>query len=410
MKKFINSFALLLILVLSVQSLNAQTVTGKVLYQDDTTRPINNVVVVLRNIDNNSFQTYTTGGDGYYEFTNVPNGNYFLKGTKSSVGAGVTMLDAYLVFLYINGLYNFTPIQFLGADVNGNGHVNMSDFRLIVNHILRNTPFPVGPWSFESKTFAVSYLKDGVPHGLGGTCSGDVGGAFVPTVNNTAALPVAQEGTINVTNGEPFTTRILTHSDLSIKSAGIIINYPSELLQIESIEFKGNDYEYNIEDGQIRLVWGDPNSDAINFSDGESLITIHAVGTEAFKKGMSATLTLDGNTSLVNTKSEESGNLSFASPVIKYGNPVLKVSNFPNPFTTSTKLSIYAPEEGYATIEVYSPIGQLVKNISVGQMNIGSHEIDLDASQLAKGYYICKMRIQTKSGELSNSIRILKAE
>ena len=205
-------------------------------------------------------------------------------------------------------------------------------------------------------------------------------------------------------------TRILTHSDLSIKSAGIIINYPSELLQIESIEFKGNDYEYNIEDGQIRLVWGDPNSDAINFSDGESLITIHALGTEAFKKGMSATLSLDGNTSLINTKNEESGNLSFASPVIKYGNPVLKVSNFPNPFTTSTKLSIYTPEEGYATIEVYSPIGQLVKTISVGQMNIGSHEINLDASQLAKGYYICKMRIQTESGELSNSIRILKAE
>lgn len=410
MKKISNSLVFILIAILSVQTLKAEVVSGTVLYQDDPLRPINNVMVVLKNVDNNSIQTVTTGANGYYEFTYVPNGNYFLKGTKSTTGSGVTLLDAYLVFLNIAGLYTFTPIQFLGADVNGSGKINTADFNLIVRHILSNTPFPVGPWSFETKIFTISNFKEGVPLGIGGTCSGDVGGSFIPTVNNTPALPVAQEGSINTSKGEPFTTRILTHSDMAITGAGIIINYPADLLNIESVEFKGVDYEYEIQDGQIRLVWGNPNTEPINFQDGESLITIHGVSTDAFNKGMNAILTLDGNTCFMDATNHEVSNLKFASPVINYDNPSLKLSNYPNPFATSTRLSFYTPESGNVLIEVYSTTGQMVKNISIGHTEAGSHEISLDASQLAKGYYMCKMRIQSGSSELTNTIRILKAE
>ncbi len=410
MKKIITSLALILIAMLSVQTVKALNVDGKVLYQGDSTRPINNVNVMLKNLDNGGIQTYVTGGNGFYEFLNVSNGNYSLTCTKTQAGGGVTFLDATLVFLNIIGFYQFTPIQFLGSDVNGSNSITWSDYNLIVSHILFNTAFPIGPWTFESQYFTISNLKDGVPKGTGGTCSGDVGGTFVPTVNNTPALPVAQEGAINVTSGEPFTTRILTHNDLSINGAGILINYPEELMNIETIEFKGANYQYNIENGQIRIVWGDPSTEPINFNEGETFITIHGTSTEAFKQGMTATLSLDGNTSLMNTSNQEVSGLSFASPVLKYNSPSLKLSNYPNPFVTSTKLSIYTPETGNAIIEVYSSSGQLVKNIAAGNMNAGYNEVNLDASQLAKGYYMCKLRIQATGGEISNTIRILKAD
>lgn len=410
MKKIITSLVLLLITLLSVQTLQAEDVNGKVLYQGDSTRPISNVIVVLKNLDNGGVQSFTTGGTGYYEFLNVPNGNYMLKGTKSQAGGGVTFLDATLVFLNIMGFYQFTPIQFLGSDVNGSNSITWSDYNLIVSHILFNTAFPIGPWTFESPTFTISNFKEGVPKGIGGTCSGDVGGTFVPTVNNTPALPVALEGTINVSDGEPFTTRILTKSALSFNGAGIIINYPSELMNIESIEFKGADYQYNIENGQIRIVWGDPNTAPVQFNDGETFITIHGTTTEAFKQGMTATISLDGNTSLMNSSNQEVTDLHFASPVLKYNNPALKLSNYPNPFAASTKLSIYTPQTGAATIEIFNAAGQLSKSIQVGNLNVGYHEVNLDASQLSKGYYICKLRVQTNDGELSNTIRILKAE
>jgi len=410
MKKIIITLVATLIAALSVQTLNAQDVSGQVLYQDDPNRPISNVIVSLKNIDNNSFQTVTTGGNGYYEFFNVPNGNYILTGTTSNPPGGVTVLDAVLVAQYLQGQIAFNDIQLLAADVNGSGNVTWGDHQLILNHIRKGTGFPIGPWTFMTETFTISNFKEGIPHGLGGTCSGDVGGTFVPTVNNTPALPIAQEGLLNVSSEQNFSAEIQIKNDLTIKAAGIIIDYPSELLQIESIDFKGSDYDYDIENGQIRIVWCHPNATSINFNTGEAFITIHGVTSSAFKNGMAVNFSLNGNSSLINTSNEEVNNLKFSSPVIKYGNPSMKLSNYPNPFTTSTKLSIYNASEGNASVELYSASGQLVKNISIGKLNAGYQEVSLEASELTKGYYVCKLRVQTSNGELTQTIRIMKAD
>jgi len=412
MKTKFTLVALLLLAIISSSALKAANISGKALYQGDTLRPIGYVTVTLKNVDNNSILVYNTGADGFYHFSDIPSGNYTLTGTTSIAGGGGTFYDAALVYLYLAKVIGLSPIQLLAADVNDNGKVEMGDYNMILNHILRNKPFPAGTWRFEISSFTISDLKaaDVQPKGLGGTCSGDVGGVFVPTANSAPALPVAQEGSINVTGGEAFTTNILTHNDLSITGAGLVINYPSDLLQIESVEFKGADYEYNIEGGQIRLIWGNPDAAPINFNSGEAFITIHGTSTAAFKEGMSASISMDGSTSLVNASNKNETNLKFASPLIKFGKPSLKLSNYPNPFKNSTRLSIYAPEAGKAIIEVYSTSGQLVKKFSAGEINAGNQEVNLDASQLTKGYYICKVRIQSATSEFTDSLRLLKAE
>lgn len=403
---------LLLSAFITVQTSIASDVTGKVLYQGDVNRPIGNVVVILKNMNDNSVKTFKTENDGSYQFTNLNAGNYVVTGTTTAEGSGVTYYDATMVFLHLVGLYQFTPIQLMAADVNGSGNVNWTDYNLIVKFILKGTPFPVGPWKFESTTFPITNLKsaDYDPKALGGTCSGDVGGAFVPQIRNTPALPVAQDGTIEVSGSEPFTTRILTQNALSINGAGLVINYPSDLVQIESIEFKGTDYEYNIENGQIRLVWGNPETTPVDFGEGETFITIHGVSTSDFKQGMTASIGLDGNTSLISASNQEVTNVKFASPLIRFGKQTVRFSNYPNPFANSTKLSVFSPESGNATIEIFNSTGQFVKSIPAGVINAGYHEVDLDASQLAKGSYICKLRIQTEKSELTNTIRLLKAK
>ncbi|MEI6062037.1 MAG: carboxypeptidase regulatory-like domain-containing protein [Bacteroidota bacterium] len=409
MKNVFNSLIFLLLSILSFNTASAYDLSGTVLYQGDATRPINNVSVALKNIGNNSIQTFTTGGNGFYQFTNVPNGSYILSGTTSLPGGGVTLYDAALVFLHMLGYYQYTPLQFLASDVDGSGTITWTDYNMIIYHILVGTPFPVGPWRFETSVFAITNLKDGVPHGLSGTCSGDIGGTFVPTTNTTPALPLAQEGILNITTGKPFTTNILTQDELLITGAGLIINFPSELLQVESVEFKGVDFQYNIKDGQIRLIWGNPNTTPLHFKEGESFVTIHGLSTSSFSQGMKAGLSLDGDCSILNTSNQEMTNLHFASPVIEYGNPSLKISNFPNPFSNSTKISISTPVQGTATIEIFAASGQLVKSLSVGNMDSGYHEVNIDASTMAQGYYLCKTSIDTGTTIISNTIRILKS-
>ncbi len=410
MKNRFTFLTLLLLSIFSASTLKAADISGKALYQGDAARPIGYCMVTMKNIDDNSIQAFKTGADGVYQFANVPNGNYILTGTTNIAGVGGTFYDAALVYLYLAKAISLSPIQLLAADVDANGKVEMNDFKLILNHILTKKAFSAGQWRFEIASFTISNLKAVEPRGLGGTCSGDVGGSFVPTANNLPALPVTQEGVINVSGEDTFTTKILTHNNLSIKGAGLIINYPSDLLEIESVEFKGADYEYNIEGGQIRLIWGNPDVAPINFNDGETLITIHGKSTASFKEGMTASISMDGSTSLVNTSNKQESNLKFASPIIKFGKPSLKLSNYPNPFKNSTKLNIYSPEAGNAFIEIYSTSGQLVKKISAGELNAGYQEVNLDASLMTKGYYICKIRVKTVTSEFTDTIRLLKAE
>jgi hypothetical protein len=410
MKKTLNLVAVLIVTLLSLQNLTAGTIGGKVLYQGDSTRPIGNVIVALKNLGTNAIQTYTTTGNGIYQFSNVINGNYKLTGTTANVSGGVTYYDAVMVFLNILGVYQFSPMQFLGSDVNGSGTITWTDYNLIISHLLWGNPFPVGPWRFESPTFTISNFKDGVPNGLGGTCSGDVGGTFVPQYNNTPALPVAQAGTINFGSGEPFTTQMITNKQISITGAGIVITYPSELLNIKSVDFKGVDYQYNIEGNKINIVWGNPNTAAINFASGETFVTIHGITTAAFKTGMAATFGLDGNTSLIDATNQEVKNLSFATPLIQASNATLKLSNFPNPFKASTKLSIFNTEDGVANVEIFNATGQLVKTIAIGDLSAGYHEFNLETSQLASGYYVCILHLQNDLGESNKTIRLLKSE
>ncbi len=412
MKNKFTFVMLLMLALVSVQSLKAAELRGQALYQGDSARPIGYVMVTLKNIDNNSVQTFKTGADGTYTFTNLVAGNYIVTGTTNIASKGATYYDAMLLFLHLVGRLEFTPLQMLAADVNGSGNVNWQDYTLFLKNLLLGKPFPVDPWRFETKSIKLTDMKgtEYNPKGIGGTCSGDVGGTFVPTANTTPAVPVAQEGEISVSSGESFTTEIITRNPLSITGAGLIINYPSELLDIQSVEFKGTGYEYNIENGQIRVIWGDPNTQPVNFNAGEAFITIRGTSTSAFGEGMTANLNMDKNTSLVNASLQNESKLNFASPLIKFGKSALKLSNYPNPFKNSTKLNIYVPESGNATIEVYGTNGQLVKRISAGQLNAGYQEYTLEASQLAKGYYICKVRIQAKTSEYNNSLRLLKAE
>lgn len=410
-----NKFTYVMLFVLaciSVQTIKAADLRGQALYQGDSTRPIGYVELTLKNMDNNSVQTFKTGANGVYEFSNLAAGKYLLTGTTNIAAKSATYYDAILLFLHLIGRYEFTPIQTLAADVDGSGSVNYNDYNLFLKNILLRKPFPVTPWLFESKSITISGMKGAEynPKGLGGTCSGDVGGTFVPTANTTTAVPVAQEGDLSIGSGEAFTTQIITHNALSISGAGLIINYPSDLLQVESVEFKGNGYEYNISNGQIRLVWGDPTTTPVNFAEGESIITIKGTSTAAFNEGTTASISLDGSTSIVNAALQNESMLNLASPLLKFGKPSLKISNYPNPFKNTTRLTITSPEAGKAIVEVYNSNGQLVKGISAGEVNAGSQEINLDASQMAKGYYICKVRVQGKAAEFTNTMRLLKAE
>lgn len=408
MKKLLYALFVFAVVAISATTVFGETVNGYVLYQGDTTKPIGSVVVKLKNLDNNTVMNITTAANGYYEFLNVIPGNFKLSAETALPGGGVSFADATLVFLHLLGYYQFTPMQFLASDVNNSNSITWTDYNLIIWHLLFGTPFPAGPWKFEAVNFTISALKDKVPTGLGGTCSGDVGGTFVPTGRNIQAIPMAHSGVVNVSKGETFIYKLYTLDNLHINGTGTFINYPSDLIEVKAVDFKGTGFDYNITDNQVRIVWGNPETNPITFDQGEAFITITAVAKDNIETGTNCFFTLDGNTSLINPNNEEIKSLNFSSPYINFVSPSLKMSNFPNPFVSSTTISATLPFAGKAIIEVYGNSGSLVKTITVGNLSEGAQNIELSGDNMVAGSYVCKLILINGNQTESQSIRIVK--
>ncbi|QDA59451.1 S8/S53 family peptidase [Hymenobacter jejuensis] len=76
---------------------------------------------------------------------------------------------------------------------------------------------------------------------------------------------------------------------------------------------------------------------------------------------------------------------------------------YPNPFTGSTTITYNLAQEGPVSVEVYNAMGRKVKTLVTGAEAAGNHQVQFDASGLAKGTYLFKV----KTGETVNTQRLV---
>ncbi|HSR17716.1 MAG TPA: T9SS type A sorting domain-containing protein [Ignavibacteriaceae bacterium] len=69
--------------------------------------------------------------------------------------------------------------------------------------------------------------------------------------------------------------------------------------------------------------------------------------------------------------------------------------NYPNPFNPSTVINFQIPEAGFVTLKVYDILGKEVKTLVNENKHVGSYNIRFDASDLASGFYIYQIRINS---------------
>jgi hypothetical protein len=184
----IQALAVLLISLMALNlSAQVSTLYGTVSYHNDGIRVLPNVTVLLYNETGQLVATTISDVDGYYEFPDLPYGVYTLKGNCNLPAGGVSVVSALKVIQHLNGQQLLSPIQQLAADVNGDGLITNFDFlNILVSHLVHGNPFPAGEWIFEEVTAIVDGMKSaGNEKGIGGTSTGDTGGAFEPAISNT---------------------------------------------------------------------------------------------------------------------------------------------------------------------------------------------------------------------------------
>jgi hypothetical protein len=65
--------------------------------------------------------------------------------------------------------------------------------------------------------------------------------------------------------------------------------------------------------------------------------------------------------------------------------------NFPNPFNPRTNISFLLPKSGNVSLKIFNIVGQDIATLVNEKMDVGSFNIDFDASNLNSGIYFYRL-------------------
>lgn len=73
------------------------------------------------------------------------------------------------------------------------------------------------------------------------------------------------------------------------------------------------------------------------------------------------------------------------------GDNPLALANYPNPFNPTTTISFAMPQAGYAKLDIYNTLGQLVATLVEEKLEAGVHAVTWNASGQASGLYLYRL-------------------
>jgi len=162
------------------------TVSGYIKYKNNAQTPMNNCTVVLKDAQGQTVGTTTTNTQGFYEFTNVADGDYTVQITTTKNWGGLANFDVVRTRQHLAGIQGtITPlagIRLLSADVFALGSVNNFD----VVQMRRRLAVLSYSWAATDYVF---YPTNVTVNGANASlnvetlCSGDVDGSYTPPNN-----------------------------------------------------------------------------------------------------------------------------------------------------------------------------------------------------------------------------------
>lgn len=75
------------------------------------------------------------------------------------------------------------------------------------------------------------------------------------------------------------------------------------------------------------------------------------------------------------------------------------ISNYPNPFATTTRIQYSLPQAGRVSLKVYDAAGRELATLVSGERTAGNHTVIFQASRFGKGIYYYTLRTQSEKGQ-----------
>ncbi len=275
---------------------------------------------------------------------------------------------------------DWTPAAEAAADVSGNGEVNAFDAALILQYVVGMIDcFPADD-ACEDDAMVAKASK--------------TGGAAAMVASDAAYAAVKLGAMREVSGQENLSVPVsIDNVEGDVRSVTMTLTFDPAVTAVDGVTSA-------LPDGW-QLV--------SNIVDGE--IHVALVGSTPLVEGDIAELTV--RRLQPNADINIAGTMRFnESDVRTMEQMTLEVipaeftlhGNYPNPFGPRTTVAFDLPEDAEVSLEVYDVIGRRVMDIRSVEIPAGSNKsIDIDAGSLASGMYVYRLVVQTESGKISES-------
>ena len=389
------------------------TLTGVVYYANDYSTPLTGVTVNLIK-DGSVIATTTTGAGvvnmepvmGYYEFNNIAYGDYSINLSSSKPWGGVNATDALLVQL--NG--GFTPFVQTIADVNASSSITALDALLIKMRVVGMTSsFAAGDWKFNgnSEIFTFSAINNSKDYSA--LCVGDVNKSYIPTGLKETSLMSTAEGIENVSINESFTYDIRSNQTAQLGAMTLFMSYDQNRFEIEKVNTLLDGMKYVVNNGQIALAWSDLRSISVN--DNDPIISLQMRSKVAISDPTQI-FTIEAGSEFADPNAVKLNNYTVKMANVATttnGAKDLYITNYPNPFTSSTDIVYTLPETGKVKLVLTNMLGQTISTLVDGVQSAGSYKVTVSTSSLnlTPGVYTYRMEVEGTTTSFSRTNKVI---
>jgi len=394
---------------------NGINISGTVYYKNNIPytltpgTPLNNVILKLRNLTNNTIVATTTTGPnmnppnytgepGYYAFMSVPAGNYSIEATYNGTWGGNNATDALLIQLEagaIPGTY-LTGLNRVVADVNASLTVTALDALYVKLRTVGSiSSYPAGDWKFASTIVTMPQAVPG-PVDIAALCVGDVNGSYIPTgLKEASYLSVIDNETQVIPTGETFAYDIKSNTTAQVGAMTLFMGYDKDRFEVVDVTTSTNDeMKYVIEDGNVAIAWADTKPMVVRNDDQLFTLTVRAKApvTEA-----TPIFSLRTGSEFASPAGSRFDNFDLKmSKVMTMGSSKeFSIFNYPNPFRSNTNIVYNIPESGKVTLVITDMYGKTLRTLVSETQDAGIYTVDVNALELnlASGVYLYRIDV-----------------
>lgn len=237
--------------------------------------------------------------------------------------------------------------------------------------------------------------------------SGDVNASFVPVVSKKNR-DLNYSGIVNAKMGDVIRIPISLGKKVELGAFNLGVNFNNQLIKVVAVE--GAEV-VNIDNanGTVRIAWMDRNA-----RNTDNLVVLVAEVLSNTLAAETRYMEIDGESEIVDAAAQPIEGVSFNTVALNSAAPnsndqtAIGLVVYPNPFNTSATLKYNMPESGLVNIVIYNKLGQVVKNLVNEVKHAGSHQIQLNSTDLdGQGAYLYKVTIEGNAKTYTTSGRLM---